>query len=81
MKTRRDETFEVLDDVILPEAVRGRPRTNDAELIDLARKGRASGKYTSRNHAARELAKDAEGNSRVAKERRLNSKFKRAGID
>jgi hypothetical protein len=81
MPQRRHESYEILDDVVLPEAIRGRPRINDSHLIYLAQKGRASGKYTSRNHAARDLSKHAEGNSIEANQKRLNVKFKEAGID
>jgi hypothetical protein len=81
MKKRYSEAYEIIDDLILPEVVRGRPPLDDTQWIDAAREGRRSGRFRSRNHAARELSKDAKGASPDANQKRFNIKFKNAGID
>jgi hypothetical protein len=81
MKHRRSETYAIMSGVIFPEAVRGRPVEDDSQLIDRAQEGRRTGKYSSRNHAAKQLSQYAKGASPEAINRRLNRKFKAAGID
>jgi hypothetical protein len=84
-------------DVILPKSRRGRPRKDDSQCgpkprrgrrpnddrqwIDLAKEGLRTGKYKTRNHAARVLSKDAKGACPESTQRRLNDKFKKEGID
>lgn len=74
--------FEIDSDLPMPRLNGGRIPIDDSALIVRARAGRRNGqKFKSRNDAASKLAKDAEGNSPEAATRRLNSKFKDAGIE
>jgi hypothetical protein len=97
MKKTSGPIYEIISDVILPKSHRGRPRkddrqsvtksrrgrrpNDDSEWIDLAKKGVASGKYANGNEAASDLSKHAKGACPKSTRRRLNYKFKKAGID
>lgn len=75
-----DPTHEIRSDIPMPRPDGGRTVIDDTELIARAREGRRSNVFRSRNHAAVELAKQVTNHSLEAAIRRMNRKFRDAGI-
>lgn len=75
-----EPAFEIQSGIPMPRQDGGRTVIDDSELIARAREGRRSNIFRSRNHAAVELAKQVTNHSLEAAIRRLNRKFRDAGI-